>query len=113
MVTKHLNEILTLVSVLVALAGGVIWLRTATVRDTYQYVKQGKEFQNLQQEIQVLRIEWLNLTAPKRLEVLARELDLHPPTRQQVVKYVTQTDSSLDSAAPAPRVTPDRAASPK
>lgn len=89
----HRREFFVGITALMILAGGVIWLRTATVRDTYRYVKQVKNFQNLQQEIQTLRIEWLNLTAPKRLEQLAKELDLHPPSRTQVLRYVTEPET--------------------
>lgn len=87
--TTHPNklETLTWFGVLFALCAAVVWVRTATVKATYHYVQQEKELGLIGQQVQDLRIRWLKLTSPKRLEALARELDLHPPDPQQRAQY--------------------------
>lgn len=74
-------------------AATVIWVRTATVKDTYLYVQREKEYRKLLQEIQGVRVRWLKLTAPKRLEGLAQTLGLTPPTRNQVLRYEPENGS--------------------
>lgn len=76
-----------MVSLILALAAGVIWIRTATVRDTYAFVQKERELRKLQQEIQAARVRWLKLTSPKRLEAMAKALNLQPPKIEQVLKY--------------------------
>jgi cell division protein FtsL len=65
----------------------VIWVRTATVKKTYEYVQHEKELRQLEQEIQALRLEWLKWTAPERLEDLAEKRDLQRPDPEQVYRY--------------------------
>jgi hypothetical protein len=81
------RDLYALFALVFALAAGVIWIRTATVKDTYLYVQREKEYRRLEQEIQGVRVRWLKLTAPKRLEALAQSLGLMPPNRNQVLKY--------------------------
>lgn len=70
-----------------AVAVGVIWVRTATVKATYLYAQQEKEFRKHQSRIQRARVNWLRLTAPARLDALARNLRLFPAKADQVLKY--------------------------
>lgn len=70
-----------------ALAAGVVWIRTSTVHATYEYVQQERNLRKLHQDIQQAKVRWLKLTAPKHLEELARNLDLSPPSSGQVLKY--------------------------
>ena len=81
------SETALLCFALFALCATVVWVRTATVKDTYRYVQQEKELYRLEQETQAIRMQWLQLTAPKRLEALARTLELAPPRRQQILRY--------------------------
>lgn len=84
---NHRREIVLLSSITIFLAAAVIWIRTSTVKDTYRFVQQEREYRRLQQEIQAARVRWLKLTAPKRLETMAKQLGLGPPRLQQVLKY--------------------------
>lgn len=70
-----------------AVAVGVIWIRTATVKATYLYAQQEKELRKHQSRIQRARVNWLRLTAPARLDALARNLKLNPAKADQVLKY--------------------------
>jgi cell division protein FtsL len=83
------REIWILVCALALVAVVVIWVRTATVKKTYEYVQHEKELRQLEQEIQVLRIDWLKWTAPERLEALASERELQRPAPEQVYRYMT------------------------
>lgn len=75
--------------VFLALCGAVVWIRTATVKATYLYVQQEREVTTIGQQVQELRIRWLRLTSPKRLESLAQKFDLHPPDPAQRVQYTS------------------------
>ena len=85
--TGNRRELSLLLAVTFLLAAGVIWVRTATVKDTYLYVQNEREFRKLQQEIQAARVKWLKLTSPKRLETMARALGLGSPKIEHVLKY--------------------------
>ena len=84
------KEIWTLLFFLCVVALSVIWVRTATVKKTYEYVQHEKELRQLEQEIQALRIEWLKWTAPEKLEGLAQKRELQRPDPQQVYRYVPE-----------------------
>lgn len=71
----------------VLLSAGVIWTRTSTVRETYQFVQNEKQLKVTKQDIQTLRVKWTRLTAPYRLMQYARDLRLGPPQISQTVKY--------------------------
>ncbi len=75
---------LTFACVVVALA--IIWIRIATVKNTYAYIQNQKELNRLQQEVQVERVQWLRLTSPRKLEVLARHLGLSAPKIDQIIR---------------------------
>lgn len=68
------------------IAGIVIWVRTTTVKNTYQYVETQKEVKMLEQEIQLQRVKWLKLTSTKRLETLAATMGLGAPRLEQIAK---------------------------
>jgi len=81
------RELIALFVAIFLAAGGVIWIRTLTVKDTYLYVQKEKEFRRLEQDIQASRVHWLRLTTPKRLEMLAHNLGMFPPTMNQELQY--------------------------
>jgi hypothetical protein len=85
------RELYLLCALLFVLAALVTWVRTSTVKDSYLYVQREKEFRAVQQDIQAVRVRWLRLTAPKRLESLAQTLGLAPPKRDQILKYEPET----------------------
>src|SRR5688572_3837753 len=85
--TGNRREILLLLGVTFVLAAAVVWVRTATVRDTYVFVQQEREYRKLRQEIQSARVRWLRLTSPKRLDSMARGLGMAPPRMEQILKY--------------------------
>jgi len=88
--TQSRSETLAWLCLLFALCGGVVWVRTATVKATYRYVQQEKEMTVIKQEIQGLRIRWLKLTSPKRLEALAQQMQLSPLQASQRVQYAAK-----------------------
>lgn len=92
------RETAILLSIVLFLAAGVIWVRTATVRETYAFVQKERELRKLQQEIQAARVRWLKVTAPKRLESMARSLGLAPAKIHQVLKY--EPEKAVVSAYP-------------
>ena len=83
----HRREFVALFLALFSLAGGLVWIRTATVKDTYRFVQLEREYRKLQQEIQAARVRWLKLTSPKRLEGMALALGLVPPRPSQILRY--------------------------
>lgn len=84
---SHKREALALLFVVSALAAAVIWVRIATVKDTYYFVAQERQWQKLQEDAQEARVRWLKLTAPRRLESMAQSLGLEAPQIDQVLKY--------------------------
>ena len=80
------GEFFLLLLLLVSVASAVIWVRTATVRETYAFVQQEKILKALREETQNLRLKWVKTTSPKRLEALAPGLGLQPPTLNQRLK---------------------------
>ena len=83
---------LLLVSIFI-LATLLVWIRALTVKSTYRFVGQEKEFRQLEQETQSLRVRWLKLTAPRKLESIASKIGLEPPKLGQTVKL--QADSNI------------------
>ena len=74
-------------------AVGIIWIRTETVKMTYEYVHNEKYYRQLTQETQALRVRWLKATGPKRLEGMAHVLGLGPARSEQVMKYDVQNSN--------------------
>jgi hypothetical protein len=81
------REAFLLACVVVTLAAAVIWIRTATVRETYLYVRQEKELRKLDEAIQSVKVKWVRATAPGKLETLASSLGLSAARMDQVVSY--------------------------
>jgi hypothetical protein len=84
---KEKLELTLLLFLLFSAVSLLIWVRTTTVKDTYQYVHQERELRRLQELTQVDRVKWLRLTSPKRLEQLANSLGLAAPNLTQTYKY--------------------------
>lgn len=82
-------ETWVLFSVVLVLSVSVIWIRTATVKSTYQYVQKENELKKLGSELQALRLQWLKQTAPQRLEQLAENLEMQAPTLGQISRVRT------------------------
>lgn len=81
------------------LAAGVVWVRTATVKNTYEYVQFEKELKLAQQGIQETRVEWLKRTSPQQLDRIASRLDLRPPRVNQLMHY-RQSEGQQSDAKP-------------
>ena len=81
------TEVLSLLGAIFALTAAVIWVRTATVKETYRYFQKEKELRKVEQELKTLRVTWLQITSPKTLETLATALELVPPEMDQIVRY--------------------------
>ncbi len=71
---------------LVGLALLHVWLRLQVVHFGYMLSTTSKLQSQLEQENRQLRVELASLTAPERLEEVARlRLDLRPPQKSQVI----------------------------
>ena len=84
------RELTVLLASIFILASTLVWIRALTVKASYQFVGQEKQYRQLEQETQALRVRWLKLTAPKKLESLAGQLGLEPPKFGQNLKLQTQ-----------------------
>jgi hypothetical protein len=84
------RELSFLLVSLFILAAGLVWVRALTVKSTYQFVGQERQYRQLEQETQALRVRWLKLTSPKKLEGLANQLGLEPPKVGQNLKLKSQ-----------------------
>lgn len=87
-VRNHTGTLLLALSFLCAV--GVVWVRTATVRDTYRYVQQEKAYKVYEQNISDLRLRWLKLTSPIQLQSIAKEKGLKAPQIHQVIPYTNE-----------------------
>jgi hypothetical protein len=88
---QSLKRELTLLLVCVfILATALVWIRALTVKSSYQFVGQERQYRQLEQETQSLRVKWLKLTSPKKLETLASQIGLEPPKLGQNLKVQPQ-----------------------
>lgn len=92
-------ETYCLLGIIFAFAAGNIWVRAATVKDTYRFVKHEKALRKLEQEIQHEKVRWIKLSSPQRLEKLAATLGLQPPRLDQRVRYRISAPSEIPSRA--------------
>jgi hypothetical protein len=83
---RHRRESALLLSLLFLVCVAVIWIRTETVKVTYQYVLRERMYREVTQNTQVERLKWLKMTAPGKLETIAASLDLRAPAMGQVMK---------------------------
>lgn len=79
-------EITLLILLLFVLSTTVIWVRTANVRATYDYVQRESELKALTLSTQDLRIQWSRLTSPQRLKTISGNLKMDAPKISQVLK---------------------------
>lgn len=78
-------EMALLGALLFVLSSAVIWVRTANVRSTYEFVRKESELKEVLHQTQDLRIQWTKLTSPQRLKLLSAELKLNSPKMNQVL----------------------------
>ncbi len=83
-----------LLGALFFLALATVWVRTATVKRTYQYVQNERSLKQLERDYQRRRVEWLRLTTPERLEKMALALNLHAPKAGQLIRYASSPKTS-------------------
>jgi len=80
-------EIAVSTAVLFIFSAAVIWIRTANVRATYDFVKRENELKLAKQSEQDLRIQWAKISSPQRLKKLSQDLNLEAPKLSQVYRY--------------------------
>ncbi|MFM8270623.1 MAG: hypothetical protein ACKN9V_10585 [Pseudomonadota bacterium] len=80
-------EIAVSTALLFVMSAGVIWIRTANVRATYDFVKRETELKEAKQSEQDLRIQWAKISSPQRLKKLSQDLNLEAPKLSQVYRY--------------------------
>jgi len=73
------RQVMALSFLLFAVAALTIWVRATTVRSTYQFVQNENQLRLLEQENQVQRVKWIQLTTSANLERLAIKLGLRAP----------------------------------
>lgn len=83
--TPSKTEISLLITLLFILSSAVIWIRTANVRATYDFVRKESELKEVLKDTQDLRIQWTKLTSPHRLKSLSTELKMSAPKMNQVL----------------------------
>jgi len=75
------------VTLFLLVAAALVWIRTATVRETYRFVTLRNERKRVEEELAAQKVRWLRLTAPRRLESLAGTMGLKPPSHGQLLRY--------------------------
>jgi len=93
LLTADRRELLLWFSLTAIVAVAMIWMRTATIKETYVFVQHERELRTLQQEIQAARVRWLTMTSPKKLEATATRLGLVPPKTEQILRYEPENTS--------------------
>lgn len=83
------SEIAVSTALLFVVSAGVIWIRTANIRATYDFVKKETELKEARQSEQDLRIHWSKASSPQRLKKLSQDLNLGAPKLSQVYRYGT------------------------
>lgn len=97
-------ETYCLLGIIFGLAAGNIWVRAATVQQTYRFAGHERALRKLEQEIQHEKVRWIKLSSPQRLEKLAATLGLQPPRLDQRVRYrMPQTTDRETSPSPSRR----------
>jgi len=91
LLTGDRRELLLWLFLTALVAVAIIWMRTATIKETYVFVQHERELRTLQQEIQAARVRWLKMTSPKKLEAAASRLGLVPPKMEQILRYEPET----------------------
>ena len=87
------RELILLSALVFLLAAALVWVRALTVKASYQFVNQERRFRQIEQETQALRVKWLKMTSPKRLELLAQQIGLEPPKLNQNLKVQSGTST--------------------
>ncbi len=85
--TPYKLELVVTTALLFVMSALVIWIRTANVRSTYDFVKKETEIQTLKKESQDLRIQLAQLTSPQKLKKLSSELNLQAPKFNQIYRH--------------------------
>jgi len=81
------KRVLSWIPILFLVASVLVWVRTESVKVTYEYVQKERKYKRLEEEVQNLKARYLRATSPKRLEGMAHVLGLVPPRLNQIVKY--------------------------
>ncbi len=84
--TNYIKEFTTLLVSVFILAAILVWILALTVKSSYQFVGQERQYRQLEQEMQALRVRWLKITSPKKLESIAAQLGLEPAKLGQNLK---------------------------
>lgn len=101
MLAAHLRREASLFVTLLLLVGAaLVWVRTATVRETYRFVGLRNERKRVEEELAAQKVRWLRMTAPRRLEVMAGTMGLKAPTHGQVLRYESPLAMVKDGLAP-------------
>ncbi|MSP18816.1 MAG: hypothetical protein EXR74_04520 [Bdellovibrionales bacterium] len=85
------KEFTTLLVSVFILAVILVWIRALTVKSSYQFVGQERQYRQLEQDMQALRVRWLKITSPKKLESIAAQLGLEPAKPGQNLKLQPST----------------------
>jgi hypothetical protein len=94
------------VTLFLLVGAALVWIRTATVRETYRFVGLRNERKRVEEELAAQKVRWLRMTAPRRLEAMAGTMGLKAPTHGQVLRYessmaMAEDGTAIDAPAPA------------
>lgn len=87
------------VTLFLLVGAALVWVRTATVQETYRFVALRNERKRVEEELAAHKVRWLRMTAPRRLEAMAGTLGLKAPTHGQLLRY--ESMAMAEAASPA------------
>ena len=85
--TPYKSEIAVTTAFLFLISAGVIWIRTANVKTTYEFVRREAAFREEKKNEQELRIQWSKISAPHRLRKLSDQIGMTAPKLNQIYRY--------------------------
>lgn len=89
------------VTLFLLVGAALVWIRTATVQETYRFVALRNERKRVEEELAAQKVRWLRMTAPRRLEAMAGSLGLKAPTHGQLLRYESMAMVEADAAGTA------------
>jgi len=81
------TELILTTGLLFLLSTGIIWIRTANIKATYEFNQKEKELNHFKKTEQNLRIKLAKVSSPQRLKELSQNLNLSAPRLNQVYRF--------------------------
>lgn len=68
-------------------SAGVIWIRTANIKATYEFNQKEKQLNQVRKTEQNLRIKLASVSSPQRLKEMSKRLNLAAPKISQLYRF--------------------------